>query len=149
MFKDVDDLDRSNPTETLQKDAFLVHVVRKFAHLIGMRAGRGFDVMWLVDQRESPSNRLVIARQADKGFQEANNALPMLWAIFTQAGAAVYPGKFHGNLNLAHASKAVWGNLYWAMCRRPCEGILRLPFQTISPESACSCSNIYIILIPE
>lgn len=82
VFRDVDDLDRSNPTETLQKDAFLVHVVRKFSHLIGMRAGQGFDVMWLVDQRESPSNRPVIARQADKGFQDANNTLPMLWAIF-------------------------------------------------------------------
>lgn len=87
-------MDRSNPTETLQEDAFLVHVVRKFAHLIGMRAGRGFDVMWLVDQRESPPNRLVIARQADKRFQEANNAPPMLWAIFAQAGATETPANF-------------------------------------------------------
>lgn len=28
VFKDVDDLDRWDPTEALQEDAFMVHVVR-------------------------------------------------------------------------------------------------------------------------
>lgn len=67
--------------------------------------------MWLLDQRVSSSSRLVIARLADEGFYEAEDVMPILWAVVAQDGAAVHPGKFYGNLNLAHASKAVGGSL--------------------------------------
>lgn len=67
--------------------------------------------MWLLDQRVSPSSRLVTARHTDEGFQEAENVMPMLWAVVAQDGAAVHPGKFYGNLSLAHASKAVGRSL--------------------------------------
>lgn len=109
-------------------------------------------MMRFVDQRESPSNCLVRARHADEGFQEADNALPLLWAVLAQDGAAVHPGSFDGNLDLAHAPKAVWVDLYWATCRRPCEGIVHELFRIASPESACSCPNNYsryIVFKPE
>ena len=77
--------------------------------------------MRLVDQRESLSNCVVRARDADEGFQEADNVLPLLWAALAQDWAAVHPGSFDGNLDLAHAPKAVWVDFYWSMCRRPCK----------------------------
>lgn len=42
-------------------------VVRNFPHRIGMRTGRLFDVMWLVDQRE----RLAIRSRGWIGHSES------------------------------------------------------------------------------
>lgn len=78
-------------------------------------------MMRLVDQREILSNCVVRARDADEGFQEADNLLSLLWVDLAQDWAAVHPGSFDGNLDLAHAPKAVWVDLYWSMCRRPCK----------------------------